>query len=83
MREKPKKSVLVIFVIRVCLWIVAFVSTVYWMYYSYKLHSQGIYDPAEYATAMRPVLYTCLAIAVMAICVSFVLHAVTKRLKNS
>jgi hypothetical protein len=83
MREKPRTSVVVLFVIRVCLWIVAFVSTVYWMYYSYMLHSQGIYDPAEYATYMRPVLYTCLMIAVLAVCASFILHAVTKRLKNS
>ncbi|SFB70275.1 hypothetical protein [Butyrivibrio sp. YAB3001] len=69
-----------LFIIRFCLWIVAFASTAYWIYFSVKLHREGIFDPSEYATALRPVLYTCLAIALVAICISFWLHRMSKKI---
>ena len=68
-----------IFICRICLWIVALLATIYWIYYSIKLHREGIFDPAEYSTLLRPVLYTCLAISILAICVSFALRAYSKR----
>ena len=73
----------VLFGIRIFLWITAAVSSGYWIYYSIKLHRDGIFDPAEYATALRPVLYTCLAIAIAAVCVSFALHHISKKLKSA
>ncbi len=68
-----------LFIIRICLWIIALASTIYWNYYSIMLHRNGIYDPAEYATLMRPVLYTCLIISIVAIVISFILFAISKR----
>ncbi len=82
MKKKQKPQVIALFIARVCLWIVAFVSTVYWMRYSAKLHSMGIYAPEEYSPLMRPVLYTCLIIAFVAVCISFALHALSVRIKK-
>lgn len=64
---------------RICLWIIAFATTAYWIYYSIKLHHEGVFDPAEYSTALRPVLYTCLIIAVAAVAISFVLYRIDKK----
>ena len=82
MKEKAEKQVLVLFIIRICLWIVALVSTVYWMYYSVKLHNEGIFEPSEYSPRLRPVLYTCLIISIAAVCISFALHALSKKIKE-
>ncbi len=82
MKKDLKTKVRIILYIRTCLWIIALVSTVYWMYYSAKLHANGIYEPAEYSPLMRPVLYTCLGIAIVAVCISFALHTVSKRIKR-
>lgn len=82
MKKDINPKVLVLFVIRVCLWIVALVSTIYWMNYSNQLYKQGIVAPEEYSPLMRPVLYTCLAISVTAVCISFALHAWSVRIKK-
>lgn len=68
----------VLFIIRICLWVIALTSTFYWMSYSIRLHREGIYEPYEYATLFRPVFYTCLVISVIAVCISFILYAVSK-----
>ena len=73
------KRIKVLFAARVCLWITALVSTVYWIYYSVKLHNAGIFDPAEFATRFRPVFYTCLVISILAVILSFILHAISKK----
>ncbi len=82
MREKMKPAVLALFITRVCLWIVALVATIYWIYYSIKLHREGIFVPEEYSPRLRPVLYTCLIISVAAVCISFILRAISVRIKN-
>ena len=81
MHEK-KKSVLALLIVRICLWIVALAATIYWMYYSVKLHREGIFVPEEYSQRLRPVLYTCLFISVAAVGISFVLRAVSVRIRN-
>ena len=78
MKDSDKK-IKGLFIARVCLWITALVSTVYWIYYSVKLHNAGIFDPAEFATRFRPVFYTCLVISILAVALSFVLHAISKK----
>lgn len=82
MKKKVNSKVLTIFVIRVCLWIVALVSTIYWIWFSFNLYSQGIFTPEEYSPRMRPVLYTCLAIAIAVVCISFALRAWAVRIKK-
>ena len=71
-----------LFIIRICLWIVAFVSTVYWIWYSIKLHVDGIFDYHTYASLLRPILYPCLIISVAAICLSFALYALSRKLRE-
>ena len=82
MKMSKANKIKCIFVVRVCLWLVALVSTIWWIYYSVKLHIDGIYDVHMYAELLRPVLYTCMAIAIISICISFALHALTKRIKR-
>ena len=83
MQKKTKTQITILFLCRLFLWIVALGSTVYWVRYSVQLHENGIFDPHEYATALRPVLYTCLIISVAAVCISFVLYARSAKLKSS
>ncbi|MCR5509385.1 MAG: hypothetical protein K6F54_00295 [Lachnospiraceae bacterium] len=73
-----KKKIL--FAIRVCLWIVAASATIYWIWYSARLHMMGIFEPAEYAVYFRPVFYTCLIITISAVGLSFALYALGKRI---
>ncbi len=83
MKKKAKTSVIVLLVLRIILWTVALASTVYWIYYSFDLYRQGYYIPEEYSPRLRPVLYTCVLISVAAIALSFLLHAISKKIKNT
>lgn len=80
-KKKAIVWVRIIFGIRILLWTVALAATVYWIYYSFKLTSMGIFEPEEYSPLLRPVLYTGVSIAVAAIAVSFILYAVSKKIK--
>ncbi len=82
MKEKAAKTVKLLFVVRVILWLIALICTAYWMYYSHKLHLDGIFDPHEYATLLRPVLYTNLIISIVAVCASFALYALSRKIKK-
>ena len=78
-----KQKIKLLLGVRICLWIVAAASTFWWMYYSVKLHIDGIYDVHEYAARLRPVFYPAVLIAVAAIFVSFRLYAMSRRLKDT
>ena len=79
---KTKTKIRILFIIRICLWITALISTGYWVWYSFKLTNvDKIFDPYEYAELLRPVLYPCLLIALAAVGISFALYAQTKKLK--
>ena len=79
--KKDEKQIRILFIIRIILWIVALVPTVYWIWYSVKLTNDGIFDPTEYATLFRPVFYTCIIISVAAVSVGFWLYSKSKKLK--
>ncbi|MCR5092852.1 MAG: hypothetical protein K6B72_02660 [Lachnospiraceae bacterium] len=80
--DQNERKVKLLFVIRVCLWIVALAATVYWIWYSIKLHLDGIFDYHTYADLLRPILYPCLIISVAAICLSFALYALSRKFKE-
>lgn len=82
MDHQTEQKIKLLFIIRICLWIVALVSTIRWIYYSIKLHMDGIFDYHTYAAMLRPILYPCLIISVTAVCVSFALYAVSRKLKK-
>ena len=82
MDKKKDSRVLALFITRVCLWVVALVSTIYWIWYSIKLHNDGIFAPEEYSPMLRPVLYTCLAISIAAVCISFALRAWSMKIRK-
>ena len=80
--EKAKKTIKTIFIIRICLWVVAAVSTGVWIWYSFKLTHDGIFDPYEYATLLRPVMYTGIVVAVVAVLLAFLLRRITVEIKR-
>ena len=82
MKKKTKVTLITLLVIRILLWATALVSTIYWIYYSFDLYRQGYIIPEEYSPRLRPVVYTCVLIAVAAIALSFLLHAIGKRIKD-
>ena len=57
-------------------------ATIIWMWYSFKLHADGIFDPYEYATLLRPVMYTGLIVAVVAILAAFLFRRITVEIKR-
>ena len=79
---KISKKIRILFVIRLILWTIAAVATGYWMWYSEKLHADGIFEPSEYAPLFRPVFYTGLIVAFVALCISFGLYALSQKLKR-
>ena len=81
-RKKATIQIRIIFVIRVCLWVVALVATINWIIYSVKLYLDGIVVPSEYSPLLRPVLYRGVIIAVLAIGASFALYALAKYIKK-
>ena len=82
MIERTDIQIRLLFVTRICLWIVALAATVYWIWYSIKLHIEGIFDYHTYAALLRPVLYPCLMVSVAAVCISFALYAVSRKLRD-
>ena len=82
MYDKEEKQVKILFAIRVVLWAVALGSTVYWIWYSFDLMGNGVFDPYEYASLLRPVLYPCVCVAVVAVGICFALYKRSKELKK-
>lgn len=80
--EKALKAVKNILIIRAVLWVVALASTLYWVFVSFKLYHDHIFDPYEYATILRPILYTCLIISVVAIAICFLLRRISNEIKR-
>lgn len=83
-----EKTIKTIFGIRIAMWTIAAVSTIYWIWYSFKLYADsntvtGTIDEHIYATAFRPVFYTCLLISVACILISFGLRRISDRIKES
>lgn len=75
-------GVKILFCFRILLWVIALAATIYWIRFSFQIYEMGIYDPHEYATMFRPVFSRCLLITVVSIGISFLLRAVSDRLKN-
>lgn len=80
--EKARKSIKVIFGIRIALWVVALVATVYWIVWSFKIYAMGIYDAYSYAEMLRPVITKGLIISVLSIIICFVLRHISDTLKQ-
>lgn len=80
--EKAKKIIKTLFITRVVLWIIAAGVTLYWIVFQYKLYLDGIHDPYEYATILRPILYTCLIIAIVALAIAFILRRIMIEIKR-
>lgn len=82
-QKKAKKQILVLLIVRICLWAVALGFTVNWMVYSFKLYNDGIVLPEEYSPLLRPVLYRGILVAVAAIAISFALHGLANKIKKN
>ena len=77
-----EKAVKIILGIRAVLWSLATIFTIHWIYWSFKLYDQGTFDPHDYATALRPIMYKDLIITFVIICLSFLLRHVSDTIKK-
>lgn len=77
------KKVKSIFICRIFLWLVAFISTVYWIYWSFHLYTLGYADEHEYAVVFRPIFAKGLFISLGAICLSFILRSISDSIKKN
>lgn len=82
MNKTALLGVKILFGLRILLWITAIIPTIYWIYYQQKLYADEIFDAYEYSSLLRPVLYKCLIISFLAICVSFILRAISDHVKK-
>ena len=81
-KNMHKKIIRILFIIRISLWIIATVATFYWIVWSFKLYNMGIYDVHEYGTYFRPIFGRGFLIAVVSICLSFILRSISDKLKE-
>ena len=76
------KIIRILFIIRIILWITAAAATYYWVSFSFELYERNIFDVHEYSDYLRPVLGTGLLIAVVSICLSFILRGISDKIKK-
>ena len=81
--ENVKNNIVrILFAVRVALWIIAAAAAFYWIYWSFKLYDLGFYDVHEYSSRLRPILGRGLLISLVSICISFILRAVSDKIKK-
>lgn len=78
--EKTRK---ILFVIRICLWIIALVATIYWIYWSFKLYTMGYVDEHQYALMFRPIFAKGLFTSLIAVGISFILRRISDYIKDT
>lgn len=72
----------IIFAIRMVLWLGAAAATAYWIRFSFLLYQMGFEDEHQYATALRPVFYKGVLIAIACVCLSFIFRSISDRIKK-
>lgn len=77
-----EKKIKIIFAIRVLLWLVALGFTGHWLYWSFYLYHQEIFEVGQYAEIFRPILYKDLAVSVACIVVCFILRKISDTIKK-
>lgn len=78
--EKTRR---IMFIIRICLWIIALSATVYWIYWSFKLYTMGFLDEHEYAVAFRPIFAKGLFTSLIAVGISFIFRRISDNIKDN
>ena len=89
MSEKQKtnhkdymKAVKLIFAGRIVMWITALGFTVHWLYWSFYLYQQEIFEVGQYAAIFRPILYKDLAVSIACVVISFILRRISDTIKE-
>ena len=72
----------VLLAVRVALWVIAAAASFYWIYWSFKLYDLGFYEVHEYSSRLRPILWKGLLISLVSICISFILRAISDKIKK-
>lgn len=71
-----------LFYCRICLWIIALVATIYWIYWSFHLYTLGYYDEHAYAAMLRPIFSKALFVSLVAVGISFILRRISDNIKD-
>lgn len=76
------KTVRLIFAGRIVMWLTALGFTIHWLYWSFYLYQQEIFEVGQYAAIFRPILYKDLAVSIVCIVISFVLRRISDTIKE-
>lgn len=83
MNAQELNTIKKLFYCRICLWVIALVSTIYWMYWSFHLYTLGYEDEHTYATMLRPIFTKALLLSLVAIGISFILRKKSDNIKDT
>lgn len=82
--EKWEKTVRILWIARIILWIIAGGATIYWIVMSFRMYDiLGTYDVYYYGQAFRPIFYTALLISFACVGVSFILRSISDKIKKA
>lgn len=74
------KAVRNIFILRVILWITATASTIYWLYWSFKLFEMGMSNAQEHSDYFTPIFGWSVLISIVSIGLSLILRNISKKI---
>ena len=78
------KKIRILFIIRICLWLVCAFGFAYWIYWSFESYNYiNETDYHEYATFFRPYFRTGIMISVGSITISLILRLISDMTKRS
>lgn len=83
MNKKDEKLVRILFGMRIVLWVIALIATVYWIYWSFHIYETGIHLVEEYAAIFRPIFGKALLVTAISISVSLVLRKISDKIKKN
>lgn len=82
MDQKVLKKIKIIFGIRIALWVMALIATIYWIIWSFQIYAMEVYDVYSYAALLRPVFGKCLLITAVTLGISLLLRSISDKLKK-
>ncbi len=78
-KNVQSKAVRSLFILRVILWIIATASTLYWLYWSFKLFEMGMLNAQEHSDYFTPIFGWSVLISIISIGLSLILHNISNK----
>lgn len=79
-KNVQNKTIRCMFILRVILWIIATASTLYWLYWSFKLFEIGMSTAQEQSDYFTPIFGWGVLITIISICLSLFLRNISNKI---